>query len=142
MASQEALPPSMRQYLAKLGALEPFSKGLAQALGKKSQESLPVAARAPIAPIPGRPHILSFRFITHSVSAYMAKCVAATSQYFPPSLSLCWHFLHQWPVNPMGSRSSLYSGHSLLYPTIHNMLHAHGESQMALSACIICARHL
>jgi hypothetical protein len=51
---QEALPKSVKVYLENLAKLELISKGLAQALGKKPQESLPAAAKAPIAPIPGR----------------------------------------------------------------------------------------
>ncbi len=52
---QEAHPQNVRTYLEQLAGLEPVSKGLAQALGKKAQESLPAAAKAPIAPKPGMP---------------------------------------------------------------------------------------
>ncbi|KAK9918584.1 hypothetical protein WJX75_005162 [Coccomyxa subellipsoidea] len=54
----EALPKSVKVYLENLAKLELISKGLAQALGKKPQESLPAAAKAPIAPIPGQRNIL------------------------------------------------------------------------------------
>ncbi|CAL8471724.1 g11266 [Coccomyxa elongata] len=54
----EALPQSVRSYLEKLTKLPAISNGLAQALGKKSKLSLPAAANAPIAPIPGQRNIL------------------------------------------------------------------------------------
>lgn len=86
MCMQEAHPQNVRTYLEQLAGLEPVSKGLAQALGKKAQESLPAAAKAPIAPKSGMPcihlaHCTTLRQLRNTIS--ILACVTD-----------CWCLVH------------------------------------------------